>query len=164
MLEAVTSSRLDKSDILATLLEILHGEISQLEAANKSAAASATDSEFRAESKWDTGGLEASYLARGYARQHEEIARQLSLLQSWEPESFTDRPVALGALVSCDFNGARSHFFLLPACGGREFRHDGGEITTLTPESPMAQALSGRKAGETFQLPNGLSGKIIALQ
>ncbi|MEX0324856.1 MAG: transcription elongation factor GreAB [Puniceicoccaceae bacterium] len=153
-----------KQDILQQLAEHLKAEIQRLQAANKQAAAGATDSESRAESKWDTQGLESSYLARGYAAQFDSMNEQAKLLNEFSPASFTGQPIDTGALVKCDFDGYRSWVFLLPCCGGTELMVEDEEVTVVTPESPLAGALVGRQAGDAYQLPNGAMGTILIVE
>jgi hypothetical protein len=155
---------MDKTIILNAILEQLGAELSRQEAANKQAASGATDSESKAESKWDTQGLEASYLARGYAMQFAALVEQAETLRQFEAGDFSGKPAAVGALLKCDFDGFASYVFLLPACGGTELRIDGEEVTVVTLESPLGQAVSGKLAGDAFALPNGSNGTIISIE
>ncbi|HKJ91069.1 MAG TPA: hypothetical protein VJ960_08060, partial [Oceanipulchritudo sp.] len=129
--------------------------------ANKEAAASATDSEFRAESQWDTGGLEASYLARGYARQYARMSEQANRLRAFTPGEFTGKAIAIGALIECELDGFTSLIFLLPCAGGLDLIVDDNEVTTVTPDSPLGAALIGKRKGQTYQLPSGATGTIL---
>ncbi|MEX0330386.1 MAG: transcription elongation factor GreAB [Puniceicoccaceae bacterium] len=155
---------MDKQEILQLLKEQLKAEIQRLQAANKQAAAGATDSESRAESKWDTQGLEASYLARGYAAQFDSMNEQAKLLNDLSPASFTDKPIGTGALVKCDFDGYKSWVFILPCCGGTELIIEDQEVTVVTPESPLAASLAGKVEGDSYTLSNGASGTILRVE
>ncbi|NDV62718.1 transcription elongation factor GreAB [Puniceicoccales bacterium CK1056] len=151
---------MDKQLILKSILAELEAELHRQQNANQQAAANATDEEARAESKWDTQGLESSYLARGYAQQFALLSTQAKSLQSLELVSYIDQPIAVGALVECDFSGETSHVFLLPCCGGVDLTLDGAEITVVTPESPLGAALLRKRAGQPFAIPGGVSGTI----
>jgi transcription elongation GreA/GreB family factor len=152
-----------KTELLHLVRERLRGELDRLRTANKQASSGAVDEESRAESKWDTQGLEASYLARGYARQYEELVAQLELLSDFAPESREGKGVGLGALVECEMNGFTNWFFLMPCCGGVEVDHEGIEYTMITPESPIGAALSGKMKGAAFQLPSGVAGTVVSV-
>jgi hypothetical protein len=152
-----------KQSIIDLVLENLRGDLDRLRSANKQASSGAVDEESRAESKWDTQGLEASYLARGYARQYEELVTQLELLSDFTPESREGNGIALGALVECEMNGFTNWFFLMPCCGGMEVDHEGIEYTMITPESPIGAALSRKMKGAGFQLPSGVSGTVVSV-
>jgi hypothetical protein len=151
----------DKKTVIKSLQEELQSEIKRMQAANEQASAGATDSESRAESKWDTQGLEASYLARGYATQFAAMVEQAQILKDFSPDAFHNKPIGIGALVECDFEGYRSWIFLLPCCGGTDLVIGGEEITVITPESALANVLFRKVKGDTYKLPNGASGKII---
>jgi transcription elongation GreA/GreB family factor len=153
-----------KSEILNLLAAELDTEVSRLKGANKAAAASATDSEFRAESKWDTGGLEASYLARGYARQFAQLTEQAQRLRSFQPRALSGKAAGVGALVECELGGFRSFMFLLPFCGGMELQIEDQELTVVTPDSPLGGALLNRRAGDAFKLPSGISCTVIRIE
>jgi len=155
--------RLDKSEILEAIVKELETEVRRIQGANKEASGSATDEESRAESKWDTGGLEASYLARGYAQQFTELARQANGLRAFELPSFNGKAVALGALVRCDLDGYECFMFLLPAGGGIELEYQDMEVTVVTTDSPMGRALMNKIHGEAFRLPSGLKGTILEI-
>jgi transcription elongation GreA/GreB family factor len=71
--------------------------------------------------------------------------------------------VALGALVACDFGGAREFFFLAPVAGGQVLSVKGTEITVISPHSPIAARMVGRRAGEGFSLANGAAGAVVAV-
>ena len=152
---------MDKKHILEHVMKDLNHSLSRKKTANELASAGATDSESRAETKWDTSGLESSYLARGYAKQFEEMANQYDQLRSFQLKELSGQPIALGSLVKCDLEGFSSWFFLLPCCGGMELQIAGEEVTVITPESPLGRELSNKNTGEAYVLPNGRSGSIL---
>lgn len=152
-----------KSEILIRLGAELEAEIRRLKGANKAASAGATDSESRAESKWDTGALESSYLARGYAQQCANLSEQAERLRSFAPLSFSGKAAGIGALVECDLEGSRSHMILLPFCGGMELQMEGQVLTVVSPDSPLGRSLISKREGDVFKLPSGLSGSVISI-
>jgi transcription elongation GreA/GreB family factor len=117
--------------------------------------AEATDEENKAEDKYDTRGLEASYLAIGQSKKAEEAAEALAQFQALPLRDFTAAdPVSLGALVKLgDRDG--SCYFIGPRAGGTEIRHEGGEVMVITPQSPLGRQLMGRKQGDVLQLDLG---------
>lgn len=85
---------MNKPLVLNAVISRLQGNLELLKAANMQAKENATDSESRAETKWDTGGLEASYLARGYARRFEDWSSNLkssgNLIRRRHPQKVLD--------------------------------------------------------------------------
>ena len=140
----------------AALLDRIRSELKAcLERQSKAAMeahAAATDSGSKAEGKYDTRSLEASYLASGQARQVDDLAaavRQFDVLTL--PDFAPDDPIAMGALVEADLNGEPVALLLVPAAGGLILDVDGREITLLTPESALYQQLLGRRAGDYLE-------------
>ena len=87
---------MDKSIILKAVLVALEEELRRQLKAQETAAAGATHVEAKAESKWDTCGLEQSYLARGQAKQFEALAMQVEELRAFVPSDFTESPSVRG--------------------------------------------------------------------
>jgi transcription elongation GreA/GreB family factor len=156
-------STMNKTSILKALIKELEEELRRLLAANEAASAGATHAEARAETKWDTCGLEQSYLARGHAQQFETLAKQVEDLRAFAAPDFTGRAVDAGALVKVDMGGEALLFFLLHCGGGTELNVEGQEVTIITPESPVGAALLDKQPGETFSFRAGASGKVLTV-
>lgn len=155
---------MDKSDFFERLLAALQAELQEAVNASKDAAEYATNDESRADSQYDTQGLEASYLAAGQAGQARQWAAAIEDLRSrrgvlLEPK---DR-VAHGALFSCDFGDAPEYFFFAGVAGGQTVDMNGTSVTVITPQSPLIVRLRGLKAGESFRLPNGSIGQVLTV-
>ena len=134
-----------------------------MQAANEDASAGATSSEARAETKWDTCGLESSYLARGHAMQFEALATQVHELRSFALPSFKGKPIDPGALIEVEQGGEAMLFFLLPCGGGVEVTIAGCEITVITPESPVGAALVDKEQGDTYSFRAGSTETILSV-
>jgi hypothetical protein len=154
---------MNKSTILKALITELEEELRRLLAANEEASAGATDSEARAETKWDTCGLEASYLARGHAEQFKTLAADVHNLRGFVAPDYTGRSIGVGALIEVDMGGDAMLFFLLHCGGGIDLMIEGREVTIITPESPVGAALLDKTQGDSFSFRAGVSGKIQAV-
>ena len=148
---------MDKLKILKTVQEALEEELRRQLAAQEMAASGATHVEAKAESKWDTCGLEQSYLARGHAKQFEALATQVEELRAFVPPCFSGKPIGAGALVETEMDGDTVLFFLLNCGGGTELEVDRREITVITPESPVGAALVGKKLGDAYSFRTGMA-------
>ncbi len=156
---------MDKARVLAELLDTLNMELRGAIAASEDAAEYAKDKEARAESQWDTQGLEASYLAAGQASQARQWAQSIETLEKHRNELLSPKSEAgIGALVIFDLDGSNEHFFLAPAAGGQIISLDGTEITVVTPQSPIATRILGKGKGHGFKLANGAPGSIIDIK
>ena len=116
--------------------------------------ADASDEQNKAEDKYDTRGLETAYLASSQARLATETEQALAAYQALELRSFPENtPIDLTALVELEWKGEHTLYFLGPKRGGLEIHIKGNEVLVITPESPLAQQLIGKKAGDHIQLP-----------
>ena len=148
----------NKQDVIRSIVGQLTSELELHTSAAREAFAEATDEQNRSESKYDTRGLEASYLARGQARQVAEIEESRRQFQALGLPSFapTDS-VSVGSLVELEGSGVRTFYLIGPRAGGTEVEVGGHEVLVLTPESPLGAQLMGRRAGDKLKLT--LAGK-----
>jgi len=155
---------MDKRVILERLKEHLQAELEATRRASADAAAYAVDSEAKAREKWDTQGLEASYLAAGQAGHAKELAAALQRLQSESGSLAAPSSVAtLGALVATTFEGETDWYFLAPVGGGEEIEVDGTRVTIITPGSPLFAQLRGKARGQSVPLPSGAALRVEAV-
>lgn len=129
----------------------LTAQLDRLAQAARETHADATDPGSKAESKYDTRSLEASYLAAGQARQAADLAEAVRILGQLNlPEFDIDAPIDAGALVELETAEGSRHFLLVPAAGGATVEDEGREITLLTPDSPLYRELLGKQVGDAL--------------
>ena len=156
---------MNKSVVINEIITTLKAQLATAAGASEEAASYASDEESKAESKWDTQGLEASYLAAGQAGQARVIAEAIQSLQSFLLNMQTDsKIISAGTLVECDLNGFNDWFFLSPKGGGIAVKIDGTEVTVITPQSPIGQQILGKEKGSSFTLPNGAPGAVVSVK
>lgn len=149
---------------MRAVFQALEEELRRQLKGQEMAASGATHAEAKAETKWDTCGLEQSYLARGLAKQFETLAQQVEALRTFKPVSFADQPIGFGALIEIEMDGHRDLFFLLDCGGGTEVTVDGREITVITPESPVGAALMGKVPGDRYSIGAGSGGMVLSVE
>jgi len=156
---------MDKILFFNALIDNLREELIHALNASKDAAEYATNEESRAESQWDTQGLEASYLAAGQAGQAKGWADAVKELQSERDDLLkpNDR-ISLGALFKCDFGGSEDIFFFAGVAGGQVIKMDHMEVTVITSQSLLAARMRGKKVGDSFALPNGNYGEVLHIE
>ncbi len=144
-----------KPALLAQIIARLQAELVMLTAAALATHAEATDEENKAEDKYDTRGLEASYLAHGQSKAADDAALAVAQFQALAPRDFAaDSPVSIGALVVLEGHD-HSHYFIGPRAGGTEVQHADHTVLVITPQSPLGRQLMGRRQGEVLQLELG---------
>ena len=143
-----------KRELLDRIVARLEGELAALTRAALATHAEATDEENKAEDKYDTRGLEASYLAHGQSKAAEEVAQALAQFQALVPRDFSrHEPIGLGALVTIEGIGT---YFFGPRAGGTEVKDDNDmPVSVITPQSPLGRQLLGRKQGDLVAIELG---------
>lgn len=147
----------DKKALLDALLARLRADLAAVESSQRDTQAGAVHEEARPESDKDTRATEASYLARGLARRVEELGASLSQLSNLALRSFgDDDTVALGAVVAAEREDASGEvrevsYFMVPSAGGIKLEHGGTTVHTLTPGSPLGQALVGKRVDDELE-------------
>ena len=143
-----------KSALLEKIRVELQTRLERLARAALEAHAAATDPGSKAEGKYDTRSLEASYLAAGQARQVDEIAAAVRIFESFTLPTFAmEDPIDAGALVEVEWHDETSLLLLVPAAGGMVIEDRGMEITLLTPASELYRRLLGMRVGESLAAP-----------
>ena len=138
-----------KSALLEKIRVELKASLERLTKAALDAHPAATDPGSKAESKYDTRSLEASYLAAGQARHVDELAEAVRIFEALRlPEFSADDAIDAGALVELEIRGETSLLLLVPAAGGMVIEENGQQITLLTPASTLYQKLSGMRQGD----------------
>ena len=147
---------MNKQHIVEQIISALEHELEAAMHSARAAHAGATDEQNKAENKYDTRGLEASYLAHGQSRQAAETLQAIQLYRALPLRAFAPgEAIDLGALVELDQNGGRSFYFIGPRAGGTEIEVDDTTILVLTQQSPMGQELRGLRKGDTFHMATG---------
>ena len=147
---------MNKRVIIKKIIARLTEELQVYFRAAQFSRAEATHESSKAESKYDTRGLEASYLARGQSKQAAELEAAIAEFEKLTIRNFgADEAVDLGALVELEHGGEKLFYFIGPRAGGTEVLHDKKEILVITPQSPLGEQLMGKKSGQEPQLTFG---------
>lgn len=145
---------MEKSNIINLVREAVRDQHDRMLAAARDTAAGVTDAENKAENKYDTRGLEASYLAAGQGEQVEALREAVQMFQPAAFPNFAEgEEIGAGALVEGEIDGERMYFLLAPRGGGIICDYEGCEVTVLTPEAPLRQKLQGLSAGDAVAQP-----------
>lgn len=147
---------MNKRALVRKIIAQLDAELEGYAKSARSAHADATDPQNKAENKYDTRGLEASYLAHGQSRQAMETGQARQQFQDLALREFgAQEPIDLGALVELEGDGAKTIYFIGPSAGGMEVSHEQKTVIVITHQSPLGRQLLARKAGEQLQVAMG---------
>lgn len=150
---------MNKAEIIQKFIESIEAELAILKKAAKDTADYATDSENKPENKYDTRGLEASYLAGAQAQRVSEMQDVLLSFRSVTLKFFhtiKKNPVAsIGELVEVICNEKSQFLLIMPLGGGQTIQYSGQTIQVVTPQSPLGKALIGQSVGEVITILAG---------
>jgi transcription elongation GreA/GreB family factor len=139
--------------VIQKIIETLQSEMETYVRAAKFSHAEATAEENRAENKYDTRGLEASYLAAGQANKIVEIEESIAAFDALRERKFNEADgIDIGALIEISQDGERAHYFIGPSAGGIEIKTRGTEVLVITPQSPLGSQLKGAKQGAKIKI------------
>jgi len=154
-----------KHEIHQRFIDQLTRELASTTTVAKKSFATATSEEHHAEHKYDTFKLEESFLARGHAKRVEELSNALESLQMLPLKALHDTSlIHLGALVRLKSSDGETRVLLFgSAAGGETIQVDGEEITIVTAQSPLGQAVLGKTVGDTFKIKIGRNTQTLTV-
>ena len=145
---------MDKATLLTRIVAALETDMEVLRRAAQTAYEAATAEENIAENKYDTLGLEASYLATGQARRTAEIRQALLTYQQLRLREYDPaQGVQVSNLVTLeDEDGGQRLLFLGPEAAGLKIGEGDELVTVITSRSPLGQQLVGKKIDDEVKL------------
>ena len=144
----------DKIEIFKLVINDLEKNLKVLVESAFEAKEASTNEESKAENKYDTRGLEASYLASGQAKRAQELQEKIYLLKKVEVKDFSEEDsIGISSLIKILIDDSEQYFFIIPA-GGIEVKYKNQSIKTINIESPLGSQIFGQKLGHDFQLNN----------
>lgn len=160
-------SSIDKPELIAKIVGLLEAEVSGLKAAALQTYAAATGEENKAENKYDTRALEASYLAGAQAKRVKETEASLGVFRTIKSKSFSNASsIESTAIVELDLDGKSLYVFVVPSRGSLTIDYRGNKIQVITPQSPLGEALLGLKIGDIARVDKAdkqLEYEVIAI-
>lgn len=145
--------RLLKQQIISKIIEDFESELVVMAKAAQEAREAATHEESVAEDKYDTRGLEASYLAGAQARRVAELQWIIHSYRNLELLEFTSKScVEITALVEVSFQSEKRLFFLAPKGGGILIDVDSIKVQIVAPDSKLGAELMGKAVGDAVEV------------
>ena len=145
-----------KQTIIDLILAELERQLSNADSAAKSAHEAATHPESSAESKWDTFGLESSYLAGAQASRAKELKDLLLFFRGLTMSDFEPKKkITAMAVVELDREGENEWYFLVPKGIGMKLKLEQQDFWVVTCQSPIGKAMLNHKVGDAFELKIG---------
>jgi len=98
-------------------------------------------------------------------KEKRELQAVVSNLKTFDSDA-VHASVEVGALVQASREGREAFYFIVASFGGDSFKVQGKTVFTLSQESPLGQALLGKKQGDKVivEIPDGkLMLKILSI-
>lgn len=147
---------MDKKIIIEKLLDQLNIELDKAKGAYETSKNLTQDSEFKAESKWDTRSIEAGYLAGAQKVRVDELEMDVKMIEELSEENHEKKDsIAIGSLVEIDLNGNTKKYFIAPTAGGTMINIEGEVLLVISVFSPIGNAVIDLSDGDTFELEMG---------
>jgi len=145
-----TLPQINKAQLLERVIAAVQADLDRLQAGLELAKAAKFESATRMQSRYDTFGVESSWVADGLATNLSERLEALRQLRNFKlPDD--PRVAGVGSVVGIGPSGGEVEnlYFILPAGGGLVLPIDGppGEINVVTPQAPIARKLANRRLG-----------------
>jgi transcription elongation GreA/GreB family factor len=147
-----------KTDLKRELLEQLDAQLVTARAAHAAATEGAISDESRPENDKDTRGLEQSYLARGHAQRVADLETAVATITALPTGAMTK--VGVGAVVRVDENDRTREIYVAGFGGGLVLA---GDVTVVTPTSPMGRALLGKRIDDECELAAGGAQRTLVI-
>mgnify|MGYP000657499077 CR=1 FL=1 len=122
-----------KKDIINYCLSKLQEDLQSASDALSSTKELASGAEMKAESKWDTRGIEAGFLAGAQQKRVTQIEIELAALKELGDNLRRQDSVGIGSVVVCE----DKKYFITSKTGGMKFK----EYTIVSISSPVALKL-----------------------
>ncbi len=123
---------MNKSRLIQAVIAKLVEELKVFLSAAAASRAEATHESSKAENKYDTRGLEASYLARGQSRQLVELEAAITEFRNLRAHTFKPGDmIDVGALVELEQGRERMFYFIGPRAGGTEVEFEKREVLVI---------------------------------
>lgn len=160
-----SAAEMNKTELLARIVERLGIDLEVAQRAAQTAYEAATAEENIAENKYDTLGLEASYLATGQARRMEEIrqarvAYQQLQMRDYDPEAGVQ---VSNLVLLADEHDRQQRLFLGPEAAGLKLGEGDAQVTVITPRSPLGQSLMGKFEADEVVLVLGNTRQVFEI-
>ena len=149
---------MNKTEILQNFINSIETELAILKKSAKDTADYATDSENKPENKYDTRGLEASYLAGAQAVRVSEMQEVLMAFRhQFLQKKNKSEVVTIGALVEVSIQDKSNFLLIMPVGGGQSIKYGNQAIQVVTPASPLGNAIIRRSVGDFVTITTGSS-------
>jgi len=142
-----------KLNLLNSLIQKLEEELNIHISQYEKAKFNSIDAPTRMESRYDSSGIEAAWLADGLSNKIEEKRTEILRLSNITLNT-TPNKVTTGCIVEISKPGIdkNEYIFILPVAGGYLVKDNNYEVNTIKFNSPLGKCLINKTKGEIVSL------------
>ena len=162
-----TLPQINKTQLLQRVIAAVQADLDRLKSGLELAKAAKFESATRMQSRYDTFGVESSWVADGLATNLSERQEALRQLENFK---LPEKPqwVSVGCIVGLGSADGELEdlYFILPAGGGIVLPLDfhPGEINVVTPQAPIVRKMTNRRLGDELNVATDTRPQITAGQ
>lgn len=141
-----------KKEVIQRIKQLMESKLTELEKTYEKQRQLASDLPGPMQSRYDSSKAESSWIIAGIENRIDQIKGEIGVIDNYP---FHENPqfVILGSLVRIGHeSGGYNDYIILPYGGGTEIEVKGNLVTTITPQSPLANATLGKKKGDEIIL------------
>jgi transcription elongation GreA/GreB family factor len=142
---------MNKEALLKMIVDEMQTKLDAALSEVKSAKEAATHEESKPENKYDTRGLEATYIAQAQAGRAGQLKEDIYNLTKVNLKTKNEQ-VGVGNLVKVHYHSQNKEiiFFILP-CGGTSVQFEGALVKSISVTSPVGKLLNRKFAEDSFK-------------
>ena len=147
---------MNKQDIISNVIEMLGGDLMEVERNIQNLHVTANEAEGRMQSRYESQKSEVQMMASDMEVTKTALHNAILFLKNLQPgDSFLW--VAPGSLIETEQDGTAQWYFMVPFGGGKNIVSSETTVKTITPDSKIGSALQGGKPGDSIavSLPAG---------
>jgi transcription elongation GreA/GreB family factor len=153
---------MNKAAIIDKIRAVLEAELAGLAEMTAMSRDEATGGQSKAENKYDTRALEASYLAAGQGQRLLELKKLVHWAQGVD-SSLRHEQVTVGSLLQTETEEGRHQWFFVAPSGGTKVDCDGRTISVISLHSPLGRALAGCRVDEAATVATPAGAVVLEL-
>lgn len=152
----------DKKNLITQLICLIQADIASQKTSFEFVRQTSIDAPGRMQSRYDTMGVEAAWVADGLSKSLNEKEMYIVHLQKLQFNE-SSKHVCGGSIVaiSSDDFSSLEYYFILPVASGYKLQTNDFTIVTLTSLTPMGKALMGREVGEEIKIKFPKSRSVV---
>ena len=144
---------MNKTKLWSLLVHEIERELEVMKDSLASTTDGVTHSEAKQEGKYDTRGLEASYLAGGQQRRVVDLENTLTYFKTLKEAMVSPfETAAFGALIEVEIDNKKHFYFMSRLGGGIRVTMDDIEVQVITHESPIGSEVIGLEENDSFEI------------